>query len=80
MASDDVAVARAVRRQKSRRSVDASLLDVAVSHGVVYLRGVLRTVRTNAAIDLEVEMSHISTVLRQDPAIRDVHWDVTLRS
>lgn len=71
---------RLVRSHISRRSVDASLLDVRVSHGVVFLRGVLRTMRTHADLDLTAEMGHITVVLRQQSGVRDVVWDVVQRS
>ena len=79
MASADTELTRMVRSQIGRRSVDASLLDIRVSHGTVYLRGVIRTIRTHAEMDLIAEMAHISTVLRQKPGIRDVVWEVTQR-
>ncbi len=79
MGPTDVALTRMVRSQIARGTVDASLLDVRVSHGIVYLRGVLRRVRTHASLNLDAEMAHITTVLRQKAGVRDVVWDVTQR-
>jgi hypothetical protein len=80
MASDDAAATRMVRSQIARRYIDASLLDIRVTHGVVYLRGVIRTIRTHADMDLKKEMDIISTILRQKQGIRDVIWEVSQRT
>jgi hypothetical protein len=78
MAVEDAAATRMVRGQIARRYVDASMVDVRVTHGVCYLRGVLRILRTHPEIDLTKEMEHITTILR-GKGIRDVIWEVTLR-
>jgi hypothetical protein len=80
MAKDDAASTRMVRSQIARRYIDASLLDIRVTHGVVYLRGVIRTIRTHADMDLQKEMEIISTILRQKQGIRDVIWEVSQRT
>jgi len=59
--------------------VDATLLEVHVSHGVVYLRGYLRKLRTHPDVDLHHEMEHISHILRGRPGIRDVVWEADIR-
>ncbi len=69
-----------VRSQIGKRYVDSSLLDIRVSHGIVYLRGVLRTLRTHANLDLAKEMEVISTVLRSKPGVREVVWETTIRA
>ncbi len=79
MAAEDVAITRMVRGQIARRYIDASLLDIRVSHGVVHLRGVIRTLRTHADMDLAKEMEVISTVLRTKPGVRDIIWDISQR-
>lgn len=79
LANADTELTRMVRSQIGRRSVDASLLDIRVSHGIVYLRGVLRTIRTHAEMDLMAEMQHISTILKQKAGIREVVWEVVQR-
>jgi hypothetical protein len=79
MALQDAAVTRMVRSQIARRYVDASFLDVRVTHGTVYLRGILRVLRTHAHLDLNKEMDIISTILRGKPGVREVIWEVTQR-
>ena len=79
MASADAEMTKMVRSQIARRSVDSSMLTVRCSHGIVYLVGVLRTLRTHAELDLQKEMEHISAALRSKPGIREVVWDVTQR-
>lgn len=79
-AGEDAALTKMVRSQIARRYIDSSLLDVRVSHGLVYLRGVIRVLRTNPDVDLSKEMETISTILRQKPGIREVVWDVVQRT
>ena len=79
MDKGDVALTRMVRGQIARRYIDASLLDVRVSHGIVHLTGVLRVLRTHADMDLKKEMETISVVLRTKSGVRDVVWEVTQR-
>ena len=80
MSTQDTADTKMVRSQIARRSVDASQLIIRCSHGIVYLTGVLRTLRTAADLDLQKEMQTISSILRSKAGIRDVVWDVTLRT
>ena len=79
-AGEDAAMTKMVRGQIARRYIDSSLLDVRVMHGLVSLRGVIRVLRTHPDVDLQKEMETISTILRQKPGIREVVWDVTLRT
>ena len=80
MAGEDASLTKMVRGQIARRYIDSSLLDIRVSHGLVTLRGVVRTLRTHPDIDLKKEMETISIILRQKAGIRDVVWDVTQRT
>ncbi len=79
MPAEDAEATRMVRAQITRRYVDSSQLDVRVIHGTVYLRGVLRPLRTHRDIDLQKEMETISHILRQKPGIRKVVWEATIR-
>ena len=79
MAAEDGYNSRQVHREISRRYIDASMLDVRVIHGVAYLRGVLRHLRTHPDVDLEAEAEIIRKILRRNPAIRDVVWEVQYR-
>ena len=78
MALENSALTKIVRAQIARRSIDSSLLSINVIGGSVHLIGVLRPVRGNPNINLQEEMNHISTILRQKGA-REVVWDVSLR-
>ena len=80
MASADVQMTRMVRSQIARRSIDSSLLNVRCSHGIVYLVGVIRVLRTHADMDLQKEMEHISAAIRSKPGVREVVWDVSQRT
>ncbi len=79
MPAEDADARRMVRSAIAKRYIDSSLLDVRVTHGVVYVRGVVRKLRAHPEVDLHKEMETISTILRQKASIRDVQWDVTIR-
>jgi hypothetical protein len=78
MSVEDATQSRAVMREISKRPIDSTLLNVHVSHGVVYLRGVARKLR-NVETDMEQEMQIICRILRQTPGIREVINEVTIR-
>jgi osmotically-inducible protein OsmY len=71
MANDQKEMQLLVRRELSRRPIDCSMVEIHVTHGIVYLRGVVRAVRGHD-IDLQHEISILTTVLRQKQGIRDV--------
>jgi hypothetical protein len=73
----DATMTRDVLREIGRRPVDASGLDVHVTHGVAYLRGRIDKCRGYYdSIDLHEELMTIIKVLRQKPGIRDVICEV----
>lgn len=76
MATGDAECTRMVQRELNRRYVDSSLMDVRVIHGVVYMRGIMRRLRTHPDVDLEKEAEIIRKILRQKPGIREVIWEV----
>lgn len=76
MAVGDAECTRAVQRELNRRYVDSSLMDVRVIHGVVYLRGVMRRLRSHPDVDLERESEIIKKILRQMPGVRGIVWEV----
>jgi hypothetical protein len=80
MANSDAEMTKMVRSQIARRTIDSSMLNIRCSHGIVYLVGVIRTLRGHTDIDLNKEMEHISAALRSKPGIREVVWDVTQRT
>lgn len=75
----DVENTKLVRRQFMRHHVDINQADVRVSHGVVYIRGVIRKQPNAPYADLRQEVERITRILRQNPNIRDVAIDVTFR-
>jgi osmotically-inducible protein OsmY len=80
MPAYDAEATRRVRAELTRRYIDSSMIDVRVIGGVVHLTGIIRHLRTHRGIDLNLEMDHITHILRQRPGIRDVVWEVTIRS
>jgi hypothetical protein len=78
MANDQKQMQLLVRREMARRPIDTSLVEVHVSHGVVYLRGTVRPIR-GQDIDLQQEITILQTVLRQRQGIRDVISELQTR-
>ena len=80
MAADNKEMNKKIRGQIARRYVDASMVTVNCVGGVVYLTGVLSILRTHATTNLKDEMETIGKLLRTMPGVREVVWDVTLRT
>ncbi len=78
MPVEDAEMTRQVRREISRRYVDATNVDVRVIHGVVYLRGFMDHLATHQGLSLGNELEIITRVLRSRPGIRDVVSEVNL--
>lgn len=78
MAGDQKQMQLLVRREMARRPIDCSMVDVHVSHGIVYLRGTVRPIRGHD-IDLQQEISILLTVLKQRQGIRDVVSELQTR-
>lgn len=55
------------------------MADIRASHGVVYVRGVIKPIR-GGATDIKAECELIARVLRVKPEIRDVVLDCVYRS
>lgn len=78
MPIEDVEMTRMVRKEISRRYIDSTQLEVRVMHGVVYLRGTIKSLRSHADIDPKDEISIIERILRQRPGIREVISEVEI--
>ena len=74
----DAETTRMIKREISRRFINAAGLDVKSMHGVVYLRGYIEGLRGHD-IDLKHELEVIHRILRTKPGIRDVIIDVDVR-
>jgi hypothetical protein len=75
VADDQKKMQLLVRREMARRPLDCGMVDVYVTHGIVYLRGTIRAVRGHD-IDVMQEVHHLATVLKQKQGIRDVIIEV----
>lgn len=71
----DAEITRMVQREIGRRNVDASRIDIRVIHGMVYVRGTLRRLRTHPEVNLEQEAEILRKTLRLRPGIRGVVWE-----
>jgi|GEM_PF-1435801 len=69
-----------VRAQLARRYIDTSTLNVTISGGNVHLTGAIRKLRAHPQVDLHQEMDQISQILKTIAGVREVVWDVALRS
>jgi hypothetical protein len=78
MAGDQKEMQLLVRRELARRPIDCSMVDVYVTHGIVYLRGTVRPLRGHD-IDLQAEISHLQTILKQKQGVRDVISELNTR-
>jgi hypothetical protein len=78
MSQDQKQMQMMVRRELARRPLDCSMVQISVTHGVVYLRGTVRAMRGHD-IDVVQEISILSTVLRQRAGIRDVVSELQTR-
>lgn len=75
----DVFATKLARREFNKHLVDVTMADIRVSHGVVFIRGVISAQRTAHYSDVEEETQRIVRILKQRPEIRDVALDVTYR-
>ncbi len=71
---------RYVRGQIGRRYIDATLVNISCVGGNVYLNGVVKSLRAHPEVNLREELETIAKLLRGKNGIRDVVWDVNLRS
>ena len=80
LSNDTKSLVKMIRGQIGRRPIDTSQLVITVSGTNVYLNGVVRPLRAAGEVDMQSEMNAISTILRTKPGIKDVVWDVILRT
>jgi hypothetical protein len=78
MSTDQKQMQMMVRRELARRPLDGSMVQISVTHGVVYLRGTIRAMRGHD-IDVLQEIAILSTVLRQRAGVRDVVSELQTR-
>ncbi len=76
----DVEATRVVRKEFIKHRVDTTMADLRVSHGVVYIRGLIKREKGAAYVDLKTETERIARIIRQRPGIRDVVIDCQYRN
>ncbi|MBC8065004.1 MAG: hypothetical protein H7Y17_09250 [Chlorobia bacterium] len=77
---DDVRGTKTARSELGRRGVDTSQADIRVMHGVCYIRGQLRAIRSANIPDLKIEMEKIAKILRTKAEIKEVVIDAIFRT
>ena len=76
----DVFATKIVRREFNKHHVDVTMADIRVSHGTVYIRGMVQAQKGSHYHDVEEETMRIARILRQRPEIRDVVVDCSFRN
>ncbi len=74
----DAAATKLLRREFSRKPIDITNADLRVSHGVAYVRGVVKSMK-GADMSVKEMMDHISKALRGRPEFKDVVIDCIIR-
>jgi hypothetical protein len=77
---DDVRGTKYARSELARRGIDSTQADIRVMHGICYIRGSLRALRSANIPDLRSEMEKIAKILRTKAEIKDVVIDAIYRS
>ena len=67
------------RSVMNKRGVDLGMADLRVSHGICYIRGTVKFIKGRDNGNPEAAMGAVIKALRQQPEIRDVVCDYTLR-
>jgi hypothetical protein len=79
MGMDDKHANKLVRSVFNKRGVDLSQTDLRVSHGVVYIRGIIKFIKGRETENPAHAMGQVIKALRQQPEIRDVVSEYTIR-
>lgn len=77
---DDVRGTKHARSEFGRRGIDLTQADLRVMHGVCYVRGSVRALRSANIPDLKAEMEKIAKILKTKQEIKDVIMDCIYRS
>ncbi|MFQ3588308.1 MAG: hypothetical protein SNJ74_02990 [Fimbriimonadaceae bacterium] len=76
----DVELTKLSRREFIKHRIDLSLADIRVSHGVIYLRGVVSKEKGAAYDDVRHEAERVTRILRHMPGVRDIVVECTYRN
>jgi len=63
----------------AKRGIDVSRCDMRVTHGVCYIRGLVRPMPGVVIPDLKAEMENVAKALRAKQDIRDVVLEINTR-
>lgn len=76
----DVELTKLARREFIKHRIDLSLADIRVSHGVVYLRGVVCREKGSTYEDIHHETERVTRIIRHMPGVRDIVVECTYRN
>lgn len=74
---DDIRNRKRIRAEFTKRPLDITGMDLQVLHGVVYVRGVIKSIK--GGLGAKVELEHVVTAIRQLNLARDVIIQATVR-
>ena len=74
----DIYLTRSLQRDVFRRYVDAAQLEINCMHGVVYVRGYVRKLRSHPEINLNEEVEVIKKLLRHHQGVREIIWEAEM--
>jgi hypothetical protein len=74
---EDIRNRKRIRSEFTKRSLDITGMDLQVLHGVVYVRGVIKSIKGGLGAQKEVEL--VVTAIRQLNLARDVIVQATIR-
>lgn len=74
----DIETTKMVRKEFNKRPLDITRCDIRVTHGVVYVRGLIQPMR-DAEGPVSEMIEQIKKALRARPDIRDVVVDAIIR-
>lgn len=76
---EDVRATKALRSELGKRMIDITATDLRVTHGVAYVRGVIRPIK-GGPTDLKAELHIVEKIIRQKVGIKELVIDCTIRS
>lgn len=72
MTAEDAEIIRTIRRELSRRPVDATRLDIQVVHGRVTLAGIIAPARDRPDTNVQHELEVLQKLLMRERMVKDV--------
>lgn len=76
----DVQATKALRRALTKKMIDVTYADIRVTHGVAYIRGVIKPMRGGPELaKVRSECEHVGQILRQQGHAKEIVVDAIIR-